>query len=35
MRTDFNARKSKKLYAKELGGRNFISLNYYETSKDF
>lgn len=28
-RTDFNNGKSIKLFAKELGGNNFISLNYY------
>ena len=31
-RTDFNNGKSHKLYAEELGGNNFISLNYYVTS---
>ncbi|MAW95308.1 MULTISPECIES: peptide methionine sulfoxide reductase [unclassified Leeuwenhoekiella] len=30
-RTDFNAGKSLKIYAEELGGTDFISLNYYET----
>ena len=30
-RTDFNEGKSTKVYAKELGGTDFISLNYYET----
>ena len=30
-RTDFNEGKSSKIYAKELGGIDFISLNYYET----
>ncbi|PHQ30162.1 MAG: peptide methionine sulfoxide reductase [Leeuwenhoekiella sp.] len=30
-RTDFNAGKSLKVYAEELGGTDFISLNYYET----
>ena len=30
-RTDFNAGKSLKIYAEELGGRDFISLNYYQT----
>lgn len=30
-RTDFNEGKSSKVYAKELGGTDFISLNYYET----
>lgn len=33
-RTDFNKGKSIKLFAKELGGKNFISLNYYITSKE-
>lgn len=28
-RTDFNNGKSIKIYAEELGGTNFISLNYY------
>lgn len=32
-RTDFNDGKSIKVYAKELGGNDFISLNYYITSK--
>jgi len=31
-RTDFNSGKSIKIYAEELGGNNFISLNYYVTS---
>ncbi len=31
-RTDFNNGKSIKLYAEELGGNDFISLNYYITS---
>ena len=31
-RTDFNAGKSLKIYAEELGGTDFISLNYYKTS---
>jgi len=31
-RTDFNSGKSIKLYAEELGGNDFISLNYYLTS---
>ncbi|WP_417443235.1 peptide methionine sulfoxide reductase [Joostella sp.] len=31
-RTDFNAGKSIKVYAEELGGNDFISLNYYITS---
>jgi len=30
-RTDFNSGKSFKLYAQELGGNNFISLNFYTT----
>lgn len=29
IRTDFNSGKSIKLYAEELGGNDFISLNYY------
>lgn len=29
----FNNGKSVKLYANELGGRDFISLNYYSTGK--
>jgi hypothetical protein len=32
-RTDFNKGKSIKIYARELGGKNFISLNYYITNK--
>ena len=31
-RTDFNRGKSIKLYAEELGGNDFISLNYYITA---
>lgn len=31
-KTLFNKGKSLKVYAKELGGRNFISLNYYMLS---
>ena len=31
-RTDFNKGKSIKLYAEELGGTDFISLNYYITA---
>lgn len=31
-RTDFNIGKSIKIYAEELGGNNFISLNYYITN---
>ena len=30
-RTNFNSGKSLKIYAKELGGTDFISLNYYST----
>ncbi|WP_273569030.1 peptide methionine sulfoxide reductase [Maribacter halichondriae] len=30
-RTDFNSGKSIKLFAEELGGNDFISLNYYLT----
>lgn len=30
-RTDFNSGKSFKIFAKELGGNDFISLNYYIT----
>ena len=30
-RTDFNQGKSIKIYAEELGGNDFISLNYYMT----
>jgi hypothetical protein len=33
-RTDFNNGRSIKLYAEELGGKDFISLNYYITSKE-
>ncbi|MFD0798269.1 peptide methionine sulfoxide reductase [Maribacter chungangensis] len=32
-RKDFNKGKSIKLYAEELGGADFISLNYYLTTK--
>lgn len=32
-RTNFNKGKSLKIFAEELGGTNFISLNYYRTSK--
>ncbi len=32
-KTIFNNGKSIKLYAKELGGNNFISLNYYITKE--
>lgn len=32
-KSEFNHGKSYKIYAKELGGNNFISLNYYITSK--
>ncbi len=31
-RTDFNSGKSIKVFAEELGGKDFISLNYYITS---
>lgn len=31
-RTDFNDGKSFKIYAEELGGADFISLNYYITN---
>ncbi len=31
-RTDFNNGKSFKIYAEELGGKDFISLNYYITN---
>jgi len=30
-RTDFNGGKSHKVFAEELGGKDFISLNYYVT----
>ncbi|MEO1054202.1 MAG: peptide methionine sulfoxide reductase [Bacteroidota bacterium] len=33
-RSDFNGGKSLKVYAEELGGTDFISFNYYITSKD-
>ncbi len=33
-RTDFNQGKSIKLYAEELGGKDFISFNYYITDKE-
>ncbi len=32
-RTDFNQGKSFKIYAEELKGKDFVSLNYYVTSK--
>ncbi len=32
-RTDFNNGKSIKIYAQELGGNDFISLNYYITTQ--
>lgn len=32
-RKDFNSGKSIKVYAEELGGNDFISFNYYETSE--
>ena len=31
-RRDFNAGKSVKIYAEQLGGTDFISCNYYQTS---
>jgi len=31
-RVDFNKGKSYKIYAEELGGTDFISLNYYSTN---
>lgn len=31
-RTDFNDGRSTKVFAEELGGNDFISFNYYETS---
>ncbi len=33
-RTDYNSGKSIKIYAEELGGTNFISLNFYITSSN-
>lgn len=33
-RTDFNNGKSLKIFAKELGGTDFISFNYYITSTE-
>lgn len=33
-KTTFNQGKSFKIYAQELGGQDFISLNYYITSTD-
>lgn len=33
-RADFNDGKSLKVYAEELGGTDFISFNYYITTKD-
>lgn len=33
-RTDFNNGKSFKVYAEELKGNDFVSLNYYITSKN-
>lgn len=33
-RTDFNDGRSLKVYAEELGGKDFISFNYYLTSTD-
>jgi len=32
-KSEFNQGKSYKVYAKELGGNNFISLNYYCTNE--
>ncbi|MEX0290927.1 MAG: peptide methionine sulfoxide reductase [Flavobacteriaceae bacterium] len=32
-RSDFNGGQSIKIYAEELGGSDFVSLNYYITSK--
>ncbi|AFL82325.1 hypothetical protein Aeqsu_2884 [Aequorivita sublithincola DSM 14238] len=31
-RTDFNSGRSIKIYAEELGGNDFVSLNYYITN---
>jgi peptide-methionine (S)-S-oxide reductase len=33
IRTDYNNGRSQKIFAQELGGKNFISLNYYLTQK--
>lgn len=33
-RTEFNKGKSQKIYAQELGGNDFVSLNYYRTKKE-
>lgn len=33
-KSEFNQGNSYKIYAAELGGNNFISLNYYCTSRD-
>jgi len=33
-KSEFNHGKSYKIFAEELGGNNFISLNYYITSQD-
>lgn len=33
-RTDFNGGKSIKVFAEELGGTDFISFNYYITTKE-
>lgn len=33
-KTVFNNGKSYKIYAEELGGKDYISLNYYITTKD-
>lgn len=32
-RTDFNQGKSTKVYAEELGGKDFISFNFYQTQQ--
>ena len=32
-KTSFNSGKSSKVFARELGGRDFISLNFYRTSQ--
>ncbi len=33
-KSEFNKGRSFKIYAEELGGNDFISLNYYQTSTD-
>jgi peptide-methionine (S)-S-oxide reductase len=33
-RTDFNQGKSIKVYAEELGGKDFISFNFYQTQQE-